>query len=204
MSSGTLTRELTAGAWALSVIIALLVALGHETKARGTKWPILISLTAFRSVPQLVALYIFYFGLGTVLDIPPLVAGIAGLGLTEAAFNAEYLRAGLLTVTKEQRDAGASIGLSRLGVFRRVTLPQAIPYTVPPLLNSFVGLTKTATYASAVGVAEILYRGENVIAITGSVDTVILQIAGIYLVVTIPLTKLIQRYERHLRSRAAV
>jgi len=197
-----LTLQVAAGAWAVAVVFGLILALGRETKAPGTRWPILVTVTAMRSAPQLVVLYIFYFGLSSVgINLSPLVAAVLALGITEAAYDSEYFRAGLLTVPQAQRDAAQSIGLSQFATFRLITLPQAIPYVFPPLLNSFVGLLKAATLASAVGVDEILYRGQNLFQITGQVNEIVLIVMAIYVIFTIPLTKAIAIYERHLRAR---
>ena len=95
-----------------------------------------------------------------------------------------------------------SLGLSRLAVLWRVVIPQAVPFVVPPLLNSFVGMLKTATLASAVGAPEILYRGQNAMQRTGQLVLVVVLIIGLYVIVTMPLTRAVALLERHARSRA--
>ena len=73
---------------------------------------------------------------------------------------------------------------------------------VPPLLNSFVGLLKTATLAAAVGAPEILYRGQNAMSRTGQIVLVMGLIIALYVIVTMPLTRAVAVLERRLRSYA--
>src|SRR2546426_176499 len=82
------------------------------------------------------------------------------------------------------RGTGLSLGLSRLQVMRLVVLPQTTPFLIPPLLNTFIGLLKTATIASAVGAPEILYRGQAIISRSGIIIPVALSVIGLYVVVT--------------------
>jgi His/Glu/Gln/Arg/opine family amino acid ABC transporter permease subunit len=160
-------------------------------------------ILALRSAPQLVVLYLIYFGLGAIgIQINSVLAAILALGITDAAFTAEYYRAGFMTVPWSQREAGTSLGLSRLSVFRRVVLPQAIPFVVPPLLNAFVGMLKTATLAAAVGAPEILYRGQNEMSRTGRIVFIVIIIIGLYVIATMPLTRLVGHLEHRVRSRA--
>ncbi|HUY07905.1 MAG TPA: amino acid ABC transporter permease [Candidatus Dormibacteraeota bacterium] len=201
LTGGLVTLEVATGAWAVSVTFGLLLAMLREVGVPGMRWPALVTTTALRSVPQLVVLYILYFGLGAVgINVPPLLAAIVGLGITDGAFSAEYYRASLLTVSASQRDAGYSVGLSRVATFRRVVMPQAVPYMVPPWLNSFVGLLKTATLASAVGVPEILYDGSNIIDQTGKIVYVMVIIILIYVVVTMPLARFVGILESRRRT----
>jgi polar amino acid transport system permease protein len=142
-----------------------------------------------------------FYGLGQIhINLDSFTAAVIGLGIAEAAYVAEYYRAGFLTVTQGQREAGLSLGLSKFGVMRLIVIPEAIPFLVPPLLNSFVGLMKAATIAAAIGAPEVLYEARNYMAITGRVGEVALIIIVLYCVATIPLTRLIAGVERGIRA----
>jgi His/Glu/Gln/Arg/opine family amino acid ABC transporter permease subunit len=205
LRGGLITLQIAAGAWVVAVVLGLALAVARDAGGLALGIPLIGVLTGMRSVPQLVILYVLFFGISSLgLQVDSLVAAILGLGLTEAAFTAEYYRAGFMTVPWNQRDAGASLGLSRLGVLRHVVIPQATPYVVAPLLNSFVGLLKTATLAAAVGAPEILYRGQNEMNVTGLIVVVVLMIIGMYAVVTIPLTRAVASLDRRIRAYAGV
>ena len=194
------TLQIAIGAWFLSAVLALVLAIPRELDLKAvipSLSPLILSL---RSAPQLVVLYLIYFGLGALgVEINSVVAAIAALGITDAAFAAEYYRAGFMTVPWTQREAGMSLGLSRLGVFRRVVLPQVVPFVVPPLLNGFVGMLKTATLAASVGAPEILYRGQNDMNRTGRIVLVMMIVIGLYIIVTMPLTCLVGHLEHRVR-----
>ena len=196
------TIEISVGAWLVSATLGLALALMRDTRRPLLTIPVSLSVEVIRAVPQLVVLYIVFFGLGTVgINLDSLTAAILGLGVADAVFTAEYYRAGFLTIPQTQRDAGLSLGLKPLQVTRHVIIPQTIPFVVPPLLNSFVGLMKSATLASAVGAPELLYGGRNYMETTGRVAPAAVAIMGLYIVATLPLTRAVRNLENRVRSR---
>jgi len=196
------TIEITVGAWLVSAGLGLVLALARDTRKPLITLPVSASIEIVRAIPQLVVLYIVFFGLSTVgINVDSLTAAIVGLGVSDAVFTAEYYRAGFLTVAHTQRDAGLSLGLSPLQVSRFVIIPQTIPFVVPPLLNSFVGLMKSATLAAAVGAPEILYGGRNYMETTGQVAPAAVVIMGLYIIATVPLTRVVRSLEQRVRSR---
>jgi polar amino acid transport system permease protein len=196
------TIEISVGAWLVSAVLGLALALMRDTRRPLLTIPVSLSVEVIRAVPQLVILYIVFFGLGTVgVNLDSLTAAILGLGVADAVFTAEYYRAGFLTIPQTQRDAGLSLGLKPLQVTRHVIIPQTIPFVVPPLLNSFIGLMKSATLASAVGAPELLYGGRNYMETTGRVAPAAVAIMGLYIVATLPLTRAVRNLEKRVRSR---
>lgn len=195
------TLVIAVGAWIVGLAIGLALALVRSSSRRS-----MIELSRFvilvlRSMPPLVVLYLVYFGLSAEgISIASIPAAILALGLSEASFMAEYYRAGFTTVGEQQRDAGFSLGLSRLEVFLYVVIPQTIPFLIPLALNSLIGLLKTATLASAVGAPEILYQGQAIIERAGYIVPVAVTIIVLYVAVTLPLAHLVSRLERRAQS----
>ncbi len=199
------TLEISIGAWVVSAALGLVIAVIRDTRKPLITLPASISVEIVRAVPQLVVLYIVFFGLSTLgINLDALTAAIVGLGVSDAVFTAEYYRAGFLTVPPTQREAGLSIGLKPLQVARFVIVPQTIPFVVPPLLNSFVGLMKSATLASAVGAPEILYGGRNYMETTGHVAPAAVAIMALYIIGTVPLTRAVRALERRVQMRTRV
>jgi His/Glu/Gln/Arg/opine family amino acid ABC transporter permease subunit len=195
------TLSVAFGAWFLATVLGLALAIVRQNQSMFIQGPLDFLVTVLRSIPQLVILYLIFFGLsGFGLNIGSIPAAIVGLGVTDAAFTAEYYRAGFLTVTERQREAGLSLGLSRFQVLRLIVLPQTIPFMIPPLLNSFVGLLKTATIAAAVGAPEILYRAQSIITRTGDIAAVAFTVVVLYVIVTLPLTNLVGVLEARARA----
>jgi len=196
------TIEISVGAWLISATLGLILAVLRDTRQPLLTIPTSVSVEVIRAIPQLVILYIVFFGLGGLgINLDSLTAAIVGLGVADAVFSAEYYRAGFMTVSPTQHDAGMSLGLKSLQVTRFVIIPQTIPFVIPPLLNSFVGLMKSATLASAVGAPEILYGGRNYMETTGHVAPAAVAIMGLYIVATLPLTRVVRQLERRIRSR---
>jgi His/Glu/Gln/Arg/opine family amino acid ABC transporter permease subunit len=200
---GVVTVEIAISAWAVAAAMGLVLAVLRDLGGAAVRTLVVSLITMLRSLPQLVVLYLLYFGVGALgVNVNSLVAAILALGITESAFTAEYYRAGFMTVPDSQREAGRSLGLSALGVFRLIVMPQTIPFVVPPLLNAFVGLLKTATLAAAGGAPEVLYRGQNDMTRTGLIVPIVIVIIGLYVLVTIPLARAVAFLERRARAYA--
>jgi polar amino acid transport system permease protein len=203
LRGGIVTLQIASGAWLVGAVLGLVLAVLQDLGLPAVKALQSSLVISLRSVPQLVTLYLLYFGLGAVgIQVNSILAAILALGVTDAAFTAEYYRAGFMMVPWTQREAGFSLGLSPMGVMIRVVVPQTIPFVVPPLLNSFVGLLKTATLAAAVGAPEILYRGQNAMSRSGQIVAVMATIIGLYVFATMPLTRAVAVLERRVRSYA--
>ena len=198
------TAEITIASWLLAALFGLALAVARDLGPRPVKAGVVSVIVVLRAVPQVVLLYLLFFGLPSIgINIDGLLTAILVFGVVEGCFNAEYYRASFITVSHTQRDAGLSVGLTRFGVLRLVVIPQALRYMVAPLLNSFVSLMKLATLASAVGVPEILYRGLNDVEITGNLLLVIFIVVAIYATVTMPLSRLVGYLEKRSRRSYA-
>lgn len=202
LEAGITTLKIATGAWFVSAIVGLLLALARDGAILPVRIVLSLLIAVLRSVPQLILLYLVFFGLPSLgYDVGGMTTAILVLGIADASFNAEYYRASLLTVPYSQREAGMSLGFSRLGTLGLVVLPQAMLYMVAPLLNSYLSLLKTATLASAIGVPEILYRADNDIQLTGRVVGVIVIVMCIYTAVCLPLIRLIAHFEHRAKER---
>jgi His/Glu/Gln/Arg/opine family amino acid ABC transporter permease subunit len=196
------TFKIAFGAWALSAVAGLLLAIVRDTAIWPIRMTVAVATAVMRSVPQLILLYLIFFGLPSVgIDVSALLTAVLVLGLADAAFNAEYYRGSLLTVPHSQREAGTSLGFSRVGTLRHIVLPQAMLYMIAPLLNSFLSLLKTATLASAIGLPEILYRAQNDMQSAGEVTRVIVVVIVIYAVLCVPLIRFIAQVEQRTKER---
>lgn len=199
-----ITLKISGGAWLLSIVGGLVIAAIRDFGPKPLAWFFDFVVTALRSVPELVLLYLIFFGLPAAgINLGSLTATIIALGAAESAFTSEYFRASISVVPESQRRAGESVGISDLGVFRYVVLPQAVPMMFPPALNCFVSLLKTSTLASAVGAPEILYQGQEIMNNTGDIFGIALFIVAIYVIVTLPLTTAVGYLETRVRQQAA-
>lgn len=94
--------------------------------------------------------------------IPNVVAALLGLGLNEAAYMAEIVRAGILSVDEGQSEAASALGMSRLLTLRRIVLPQAMRVVVPPTGNETISMLKTTSLVVAVPYYELLFNAQAI------------------------------------------
>lgn len=173
------TLELTLLAMVIGLGIGTVIAL-----MRLSPNPLLSSISwaytwFFRSIPVLVQL-IFWFNFGALyksvsLGVPfgaelltgttnsvvtPMSAALLGLGLSQAAYTAEVIRAGISAVDKGQTKAAMALGMSNTLVFRRIVLPQAMRLIIPPVGNEMISMIKNTSLVSVVALAELLYSAQ--------------------------------------------
>jgi polar amino acid transport system permease protein len=94
--------------------------------------------------------------------ITPLFAAILGLGLNEGAYMAEIIRGGILSVGAGQMEAGHAIGMTPSKVMRRIILPQAMKFIVPPTGNQIISMVKATSLVSVIALADLLYTAQSI------------------------------------------
>jgi polar amino acid transport system permease protein len=173
-------------------------AFGYVSFFRGT--PVLVQLLFWYN---LAALYpVITFGIpGVALNannvITPLIAAILGLGLNEAAYMSEIIRAGIISVDPGQSEAAGALGLTRLETMRRITLPQAMRVIVPPTGNELIGMLKTTSLVSVVSVPDLLYSSQLIYARNFATIPLLIVASLWYLVITAVLSVGQFYVERH-------
>ncbi|MFE1774636.1 amino acid ABC transporter permease [Streptomyces sp. NPDC059008] len=188
-----LTLWLTALVMVLGFALGTLLAtmrLSTNPVLRGVSWGY---VWLFRSMPILVQL-LFWFNIGalypTVLGVKtvnllgPVTVAIVGLTLHEAAYAAEVVRGGILSVDKGQLEAAQSLGLGAWRRLRRIVLPQAMRAIVPPAGNMLIGTLKGTSVVSVIAVQDLLYSVQLVYHRTYQVIPLLLVATLWYVVVT--------------------
>ena len=178
---------------------ALAIALIRNNRSPGL-FPLRLLATVwvdvFRGVPTVLLVYLVGFGIPALelegLPTDPVVLGGIALTLSYSGYVSEVYRAGINSVHKGQTDAALSVGLTKAQAMRHVILPQGIRRVGPPLLNDFVALQKDVALISIIGPQEAfrvaqIYQGENFNY------TPIIAAALLYLLITVPLARLVDR-----------
>jgi len=154
----------------------------------------------FRGIPTILLVYLIGFGIPALdlsgLPSEPVVLGGIALTLSYGAYVAEVYRAGLNSVHAGQRDAALAIGLTERQATRHVILPQAVRRVGPPLLNDFIALQKDVALIAIIGVTGEAFREAQIFAATDFNYTPMIAAALLYLCVTIPMARLLDRWER--------
>lgn len=151
-----------------------------------------------RGTPLLVQIFIFYFFIGTVLDLDRIVAGIGALGIFAGAYVAEIVRAGIQSIPKGQMEAARSLGMTLPQSMRYIILPQAFKRTLPPMAGQFISLIKDSSLVSVIAITDLTKSGREVITSSFATFEVWFVIAALYLLVTSLLSQLVFWLERRL------
>jgi polar amino acid transport system permease protein len=160
------------GGLALNVLIALiafvasfllghLLALGRLSRPRILRWPCTAYIELVRSVPLLIVLFWFYFSIPILLGTAPspIVAALVALSAYGAAYQAEYIRAGIAAVGRGEREAARSLGLSRMATLFHVVLAQAHRKMLPTYASYFTSLFKDSSALYILGLVELMQAG---------------------------------------------
>lgn len=136
---------------------------------------------------------------GGVRVFPEFVALLLGLSLYTAAFIAEIVRAGILSVSRGQLEAASALGLKRGQSLRLIVIPQAMRVIVPPLTNQYLNLTKNSSLAVFIGYPDLIqvFAG-TVLNQTGAAVQVISITMAVYLTISLVTSALMNLYNRRV------
>ncbi|MER6418857.1 amino acid ABC transporter permease [Streptomyces sp. NPDC001137] len=198
-TSDSVLRGLWLTLWLTAVVMVLGFALGTLLAAfRLSANPVLRAVSwgyvwLFRSIPILVQLLLWFnigalypelFGVKTVNLLGPVEVAVVGLTLHEAAYAAEVVRGGILSVDRGQIEAAQALGLSRWRRWRRIVLPQAMRSIVPPAGNMLIGALKGTSIVSVIAVNDLLFSAQLIYHRTYQVIPLLMVATLWYTVVT--------------------
>jgi polar amino acid transport system permease protein len=202
-----LTLELTVFAMAIGIVLGVILAVMRLSPNPVVSWVSWLYIWFFRGTPLLVQIF-FWFNLAIVLPhigigvpgfpllwkqstnvlITPLMAALFGLGFNEAAYMAEIVRAGIISVEQGQTEAAQALGMTRLQVMRRIVLPQAMRVIIPPTGNETISMLKTTSLAFVATVPELFTRAQQIASFNFDVIELLVVISVWYLFLTSILT----------------
>jgi polar amino acid transport system permease protein len=187
------------------LVLGLVIALARISRAPAL-FPLRLLSAVFvdvlRGVPTILVVYLIGFGIPALMlsgmPTDPVVLGGIALTLAYSAYVGEVYRAGIESVHPSQRAAALAVGLTENQATRFVVLPQAIRRVAPPLLNDFISLQKDVALVSILGPLEA-FRVAQIEASSNFIYTPLVAAALLYLCVTVPLARLLDRWERRRR-----
>ena len=198
------TLLITALAVILGIVLGFLVAIARSTHDKHGGLKILnvickVYLTIWRGTPTMVQLLIMYYIILVALDNKILVAVIA-FGLNSAAYVAEIVRSGIMSVDEGQFEAGRSLGLNYGQTMRLIILPQAFKNVLPALANEFITLLKETSISGYIAIPDLTKGGDLIRSQTYDAFLPLLGVAAIYLVLVMILTAGVHKLETRLRT----
>ncbi|WP_061992896.1 ABC transporter substrate-binding protein/permease [Fructobacillus ficulneus] len=173
----------------LGIILGVILALMKMSKFKILSWPAISYIEIVRGTPMMVQVLLVYFGLGAVINIPALTAGIIAVSLNSGAYVAEIIRGGINSLDKGQTEAAKSLGLNHKDTMRFVILPQAFKNIWPALGNEFISVIKESSIVSIIGVGDLIYELNIVRADTYRGIAPIVVVMVIYFLMTFILTR---------------
>jgi polar amino acid transport system permease protein len=197
------TIELTVISMVIGIVLGVIFAvmrLSPNPLVSGASW---LYIWLFRGTPLLVQLLFWnfisalypkislgipfgpsFFDVSANSLITPFVAAILGLGLNEAAYMAEIVRAGIISVDEGQTEAAHALGMTRLKVMRRIVLPQAMRVIIPPTGNETISMLKNTALVSVIAYTELLYSVQLIYAANYKQIPLLIVASIWYLIVT--------------------
>jgi polar amino acid transport system substrate-binding protein len=199
LKSAGLTVVLAFGSFPLAMFIGLLVAVGRLYGPSFLRVPLGFYVEFLRGTPLMLQLYFLFFLLPEVgITIPAFWTGIIGLAINYSAYESEIYRAGLQAVPAGQLEAALSLGMSRAQAVRRIIAPQAVRIVIPPVVNDFIALFKDTSVVSVVTLVELTKRFSVLSMSTQATVELMLMTAGLYLLMSYPMSLVSRRIERRL------
>ena len=203
----------TLGALCIGIILGILVAIIRtlHDQQKGSERNFLLNLfnsickaytTIIRGTPMVVQLLITYYIILRSVDSKVLIA-ILAFGINSGAYQAEIVRAGIVSIDPGQMEAGRALGLSYWRAMLKIILPQAVRNVLPALGNEFIVLMKDTSIVGYIALIDLAKGGDIIRSQTYSVYLPYLTVAAIYLILVMTFTWLLGKLERHLRNTGA-
>jgi polar amino acid transport system substrate-binding protein len=181
---------------AFAIAAGVVIAAGRVYGRR----PLQVLLTGYveviRGTPLLLQLFVLYFGLASIVELPAFLAAVIGLGMNYAAYESEIYRSALEAVPAGQLDAARTLGFSRSQALVLVRGPQAFRFALAPMTNDFVALLKDSSLVSVITVVELTKQTSIFAANIGSWLVPGLLCGALYLTLSLPLARLARRIEK--------
>jgi len=204
------TLGVTLIALIIGVLLGLILALMKMAQNKVLNAIATVYIEIVRGAPLIVQALILAYGVPQFLQAngvdfrwPYLVIpAIIVCGLNSAAYVAELIRSGIQAVDKGQMEAARSLGMNKSKAMRLIIIPQALKIVLPAFGNEFVSLIKETSVLSYVGVVEILRKGALWNAATFNTFEAYIGVALVYMVLTIPTSKLVKYMEKKMATES--
>lgn len=198
LSGFMMAVAIVAVAFPVAIPIGLALALMRMSKLRVLRGIATTYVNVVRGTPLFLQIYIAFFGLPLAgINIPNFPLGVIVLAMNSSAYLCEIFRAGIQSIPKGQFEASRSLGMNGAQTMMFVIIPQTVRRVIPTMTSEFILLYKDTSMLAAVGVMEVVMYAKTIVANTGSITPYIVA-ACFYLVITLPLAKVVGSLENKL------
>lgn len=193
--------------FALLIGVALGTVIALVDTAKPSKWMVVpkfictVYTTIIRGTPMALQLFIMFFIIFAIKGFPSIITAIIAFGLNSAAYTAEVIRGGILSVDPGQREAGLALGLSETTIFFKIVAPQAIKNIIPALGNEIITVIKETAIVSMVGMYDLNMAAKDIGSGQNMASYIVpMFVAALFYLATIYLiTFIVKRVEKSLR-----
>ena len=197
------TLLITLFAVILGMVLGFLIAIVCSTHDKTGKLGFLnvlarIYLTIIRGTPVVVQLLIIYFVIFASVNVGKTFVAVLAFGLNSAAYVAEIVRSGIMSIDNGQFEAGASLGMNYPKTMISIILPQAFKNILPALANECIVLLKETSVAGYIALTDLTKGGDIIRSQTYEAFLPLIAVAVIYLVMVMILSSLVSKLERRL------
>lgn len=203
LQASLLTIEVSILGMVGAVLLGFALAIMRVYGPFPVRWVATLYIELIRGTPLLIQLLILFYGLPNIgIKLEPFVAGVLGLALNYAAYEAENYRAGLLAIPKGQMEAARALGMTqRQGLFH-VVIPQSFRLVLPPVTNDFISLLKDSSLVSMVTLVDLTGAYKQIATQTFDYFGAGLLVATFYLLIGLPFVRLARYTEQKLNPGA--
>jgi His/Glu/Gln/Arg/opine family amino acid ABC transporter permease subunit len=183
----------------LSTLIGLCLGILSVIGNKYIKILVLIYIFIIRGIPLLVHIFMSFYALPFIgIHAPPFVAAFLSISIYASAYISEIVRGGIQSVSKGQTEAGRALGFQEWAIIKRIILPQAIRYGIPPYTTILGLIIKGTSLASLITVSELTLGGKEIIGRTFLPFHVMGLTLFIYFALCYPLAYLGTRIEKQI------
>ena len=201
-----LTLQISYFALLIGIFLGTIIALVDTAKP--SKWMAVpkficrVYVGIIRGTPMALQLFIMFFVIFAIKGFPSIITAIIAFGLNSAAYAAEVIRGGILSVDPGQTEAGMALGLSRFTIFTKIVAPQAIKNIIPALGNEIITVIKETAIVSMVGMYDLNMAAKDIGSGQNMASYIVpMFVAALFYLATIYLiTFVVQRIEKSLRK----
>ncbi len=198
------TIALTSGAFLIGAVLGVPLLAARQSGLLPLRFIAMVVIQIVRAIPPILWLFIIFFGLGMgFMPISPFNAALMGLGLIAAANMAEIYRGAVASIHHGQWEASKALDLGRWSVFRYIIAPQAFRVALPSAASYLIGLMKETAVASAIGVSELAYQGNQLSQLTYRGLEVFALVGLFYVLLSLPIAWLSRIADSYLQARVA-
>jgi len=188
----------------IAFIIGLIIAIMRLSGIPALDYIGSVYVTVIRGTPLLVQLFIFYFIVATIFNLPRFWAGVMSLSIFYGAYIAEILRGAIQAIDKGQHEAAMSLGFTSFQKMQLIILPQALRKALPALVGELISLIKDSSLVSIISITDLTKVGREIVANTFSPFETWLTVAGLYLMLTSILSFIGHRLEKKMKAKGGI